>query len=429
MNRLLAGLGAATLFLAGSAQAETLRIATFNASMNRFNEGDLRADLESGADSQIQAVAEIIQRVNPDILLINEFDYDPASPELFVENYLNVPQNASGQGPVAPVDYAHTFIAPSNTGLASGLDLNNDGNVGGPDDAYGFGFFEGQYGMAVFSKYEIDEAAVRTFQEFLWKDMPGARLPADLNDADGNGDVDNWYTEAELEQVRLSSKSHWDVPIVVGDETLHFLVSHPTPPVFDGPEDRNGTRNADEIRFWADYIAGESYFYDDQGGTGGLGLGESFVIAGDMNSDPFDGDSVSGAIGQVLDSPYLQAIAPTSAGGAEAAVVQGGANDSHIGDPAQDTGDFGFAGPGAPDAAPGNLRVDYVLPSVAGLTVRGAGVFWPESSDPLADLAAFPTSDHRLVWVDVEMGAVPVPGALWLLAGAFGGLAALRRRG
>jgi hypothetical protein len=44
----------------------------------------------------------------------------------------------------------------------------------------------------------------------------------------------------ELEVFRLSSKSHWDVPIVIGRKTVHFLVSHPTPPVFDGPEDRNG---------------------------------------------------------------------------------------------------------------------------------------------------------------------------------------------
>ena len=58
---------------------------------------------------------------------------------------------------------------------------------------------------------------------------------------------------------RLSSKSHWDVPIRIGRETVHFLVSHPTPPVFDGPEDRNGTRNHDEIRFWADYVGPTSH--------------------------------------------------------------------------------------------------------------------------------------------------------------------------
>lgn len=43
--------------------------------------------------------------------------------------------------------------------------------------------------------------------------MPGALLPADPLDADNNGDFDNWFTAAELDVVRLSSKSHWDVPI------------------------------------------------------------------------------------------------------------------------------------------------------------------------------------------------------------------------
>ena len=64
----------------------------------------------------------------------------------------------------------------------------------------------------------------------------------------------DWYSPEELNVFRLSSKSHWDVPIRIGRKTVHFLTSHPTPPVFDGPEDRNGTRNADEIRLFADYV-------------------------------------------------------------------------------------------------------------------------------------------------------------------------------
>jgi hypothetical protein len=88
--------------------------------------------------------------------------------------------------------------------------------------------------------------------------------------------------------VRLSSKSHWDVPVTVGRKTVHLLASHPTPPVFDGREDRNGKRNNDEIRLWADYIEGgksAAYLYDDQAGVGGLDRGERFVILGDQNSD------------------------------------------------------------------------------------------------------------------------------------------------
>ena len=150
--------------------------------------------------------------------------------------------------------------------------------------------------MVVYSKYPIATDEVRTFQDFLWKDMPGAVLP---DDPAIPGPAD-WYSPEELEVFRLSSKSHWDVPIKVpGRKPVHFLVSHPTPPTFDGTEDRNGTRNHDEIRFWADYVTGgstASYIYDDEGATGGLGRGQDFVIAGDQNADPFDGDSYDDAI-------------------------------------------------------------------------------------------------------------------------------------
>ena len=67
--------------------------------------------------------------------------------------------------------------------------------------------------------------------------------------------IEHLPEEEELEVVRLSSKSHWDVPVKVGGHTVHVLASHPTPPTFDGEEDRNGRRNHDEIRFWADYVS------------------------------------------------------------------------------------------------------------------------------------------------------------------------------
>ena len=189
---------------------------------------------------------------------------------------------------------------------------------------------------------------------------------------------------------RLSSKSHWDVPVDVNGSTVHVLAAHPTPPTFDGPEDRNGTRNHDEIRFWADYVTpgkASRYIRDDEGVTGGLKPGESFVILGDQNADPVDGDSTQHAIDQLLDHPRITDPLPTSAGGPEAAILQGGANLTHVGDPAYDTADFA-------DTAPGNLRADYVLPS-RDLEVLDAGVFWPVQADPA--LGA-----HRHVPVPVE---------------------------
>ncbi|CAN5525042.1 endonuclease/exonuclease/phosphatase family protein [soil metagenome] len=363
-----------------------VRFATFNTSLNRGTAGELRADLEAAlegdVDPQLGAVLEIIDRNDPDVLLVNEFDTGTDGDRRTVRMFAEL------------AGYRYFFTAPSNTGIPSGFDLNNNGVIGGPEDAFGFGFFPGQFGMAVFSKYKIDTRRARTFQHFRWADMPGAMLPT-------NPDGSSFYSDEELEVFRLSSKSHWDLPIVISHrKVVHFLVSHPTPPVFDGPEDRNGTRNFDEIRFWADYVRpgrASRYIYDDDGRDGGLHPGARFVIAGDQNSDPLDGDSVPGAIQQLLEHPRINTrVTPDSRGAVEASRLQGGANLTHRSNPRFDTADFA-------DGAPGNLRADYVLPSKQ-LKIRDAGVFWPVQGAPGSELTGvfpFPSSDHRLVWVDV----------------------------
>jgi 3-phytase/alkaline phosphatase D len=287
-----------------------------------------------------------------------------------------------------PLRYPHVFCRGVNTGVATNIDLNGDGSIGGPGDSFGYGKFPGQYGMVVLSKFPVDIDKVRTFQRFLWRDMPNARLPRRLC-AD-----DSLYSEHALRVFRLSSKSHWDVPLRIGDETVHFLVSHPTPPAFDGPEDANGRRNHDEIRFWADYVdpSRSDYIYDDRGRRGGLRKNASFVIAGDLNADPVDGESAAN-VQQLTKHPLINnSRTPASAGARLARVRQGEANSRQKGDPSHDTAQF--------DAETvGNLRVDYVLPS-RNLTIQDARVFWPtEGEDGSSAIAA---SDHRMVWVDVQ---------------------------
>jgi len=415
-----------------------VRIAAFNTSMNRPNAGDLVTALAAGTDPQIQAVAEVIQRADADIVLLNEFDqvYDglgnfdrtamDAAIEDFKTNYLEVAQAADTN----PVFYAYHFVEPSNTGVPSGFDFDNNGVTTDPGDAFGFGAFPGQFGMVLLSKHQIVSAGARTFQNFLWKDMPGAFLPPDPNDSDGDFDLTNYYNAAERDVFRLSSKSHWDVPILVpGLGVVHVLASHPTPPVFDDGEatvypsptlvDQNGLRNHDEIRFWADYVdpASSGYIYDDDewaeaGFTtppapdGGLPAGRLFVIAGDQNADPDDGDATFNPIQLVLSSPEVDAsVAPVSAGALEQ--VPGTFTN-------RETKTASF-----------NLRADYALPSAdpSIWTISDAWVFWPLTTDIEADLLS--ASDHRMVVIDMS---VPEPGvAIGLLVGT-GLLARMARR-
>lgn len=379
--------------------APQLRFATFNASLNRNSPGQLEADLSTGDNAQASAVAEVIQRTRPDVVLINEFDHVEGNRavDAFRENYLQVDHNSA-----SAIEYPYAFTAPVNTGVDSGHDLNRNGILGEPDDAKGFGAFPGQYGMVVLSKYPIKTDEVRTFTNFKWADMPDAMLPDDP----ATTTPKDWYSPEVLADLPLSSKSHWDIPVQIGAREVHTLVSHPTPPSFDGAEDRNGTRNHDEIRFWADYITpgAGGYIYDDNGGTGGLSPRESFVIMGDQNSDPNDGDSAPGAIQQLLDNHRLVDPMPTSEGAPEAAAKQGGANTNHVSQAAYDTADF------SDDPTPGNLRTDYVLPSRKGLLFTDSRVFWPKSDDPLSRLTGeypFPTSDHRMVWLDLRLTGRP----------------------
>jgi hypothetical protein len=402
----------ALAFLAGCAEKEapqaaetTVRFAAYNAYLNRPVEGGLIESLKTPDDLQAQKVAEIIQRTAPDVLLLSEFDYDEGGEalRLFRENYLE-----HGWNGAEPAIYPYFYLAPTNTGEPSGHDLDRDGAVttapgareyGG--DAFGYGEFPGQYAFVLLSKYPIDEAGVRTFRKFRWKDMPGAMLPDDP----ATPEPADWYGAEALEEFRLSSKNHADIPVTIDGETVHVLASHPTPPSFDGEEDRNGKRNYDELRLWADYISGAAYLYDDMGEPAAFPEGERFVVMGDLNADPHDAGAVPGSIGQLLSSPMVaDAPFPRSDGGVRAAESQGGANADHKGDPAEDTADFGDD---PEKGGVGNLHLDYVLFSEAGFEEEASGVFWPAPDEDHYDLVGpgYPveSSDHRLVWRDLRL--------------------------
>jgi endonuclease/exonuclease/phosphatase family metal-dependent hydrolase len=370
----------------------TIRIATFNTSLFRDEDGALIRDLEPGNNEQAQKIAEVIQRIRPDIILLNEFDYDDAgrAAELFQTKYL-----AAGHNDLEPLRYRYSFTAPVNTGVPSGRDLGHNGKPNNPDDAFGFGRHPGQYGMLVLSQFPIDREAVRTFQHFLWRDMPNAMLPINPKTEKP------FYDDDDLAVFRLSSKSFWDLPINVPVRgasepfTLHLLCSHPTPPVFDGPEDRNGRRNHDEVRLIADYIqpSKSGYLKDDAGKKGGLPAKAQFVILGDLNSDPVDGQSVPGTMQQLLDCPAVDsAFTPISAGGPLTVEQHKEQFTNNRGNPKHVTSNFTGEGHGC-------LRIDYVLPST-GLEVEQGGIFWPKPMDQGAD--AVTATDHRSVWLDVR---------------------------
>jgi len=366
---------------------DKLRIASFNVSMEALNYrgnspkvptgSELMTALESN-HQQIKNIAEIIQTVNPDIILLNEFDngiYGKKALSLFLSKYLQV-----GQQHQQPINFLYSYQGDVNTGVLTSVDLNSDGEITPPSDTHGFGYFPGHFGMALLSKHPIDTSKIRTFQLFKWKDMPKALKPfsPETNKA--------WYSDKAWDELRLSSKSHWDIPIQINNKTIHILASHPTPPVFDGPEDRNGKRNHDEIRFWVDYISENvgDYIYDDNKRYGGLSPKAPFVILGDLNASSTEGDAINQSITDLLTHAKVMDPLPESIGGQKHTTSNTVAKHH---------------------TAYWRMRADYVLPSKSGFKVIDSGIFWPENNTPnerlIKDRQA--SSDHRLVWVDVEL--------------------------
>jgi hypothetical protein len=255
-----------------------------------------------------------------------------------------------------------------NTGIPTWLDLNHDGALSGPRDAQAYGRFAGQAGMAVLSRYPIDRGHIRDFTALLWQDLPDANLPPDLT------------KDARLLQ-RLSTSGHYEVPVVYAKgKALRLLVWSATPPIFDGPEDRNGRRNADETGLWLHLLDGTLPINAPATGTYAPPQ-PPFVILGQANLDPLDGSGLSLSLRELLRHPQLQDTEPRG-------------QTSHVdtgqrGDPALDTALL-KGGTG--------LRLDYLLPSRK-IRVQRAAVLWPAQKPPMAE----PVTQHFPVWARLTL--------------------------
>nr|WP_239030007.1 endonuclease/exonuclease/phosphatase family protein [Nereida sp. MMG025] len=314
--------------------AETLRIATYQTELQARGPGLLLRDILKETED-VQSRLQTILAADADVVVLQGIDFDLRGETLGALNA------ALGAGA-----YPHTFALRPNAGQPTGLDMDGNGRLGEPRDGMGYGRFAGHGAMAILSRWQIARDRVQDLSDILWRDIPDPLLPV--------YDDGQPFPSFEVQQMhRLSSTAHWIVPLVGPQgQRISVMAFHATPPLFDGPEDQNGRRNADEIRMWQLVLDGQ--------------IGEppqgAFVIAGIANLDPDRGDGRRASITSLLQDPRLQD--PT---------------------PAQATARFENAGP---------LRLSYLLPA-AQISVTDAGILWPA---PLDDVS---TGRHGLLWVDL----------------------------
>ncbi|MFD0859434.1 endonuclease/exonuclease/phosphatase family protein [Roseovarius aquimarinus] len=327
----------------------TMRFATFNADLARDGPGLLLRDILRG-DDQVEAAARVIAQTRADVILLQNVDFDL---DLLALDALR------GRIAAAGLVYPHIFARAPNSGRQSGRDLDRDGRLGEPEDALGHGAFLGQGGMALLSRWPIDSDGARDMSDLLWRDLPGALLP-ELEGAP--------YFDAEtLALLPLADVGQWAVPVLHPEGAVTVLAFHASPPVFDGPEDRNGRRNHDQLRFW-------SHFLDRRFGAAPE---RRFVLMGHANQDPNRSEGIKDGIRALLADPRLRDVRPLRPSGL----------------PREATVHW-------PNVEPPKMRVSYVLPS-RDWRVTGSGVVWPEEGELAALVAA--ASRHRIVWVDLVM--------------------------
>jgi endonuclease/exonuclease/phosphatase family metal-dependent hydrolase len=157
------------------------------------------------------------------------------------------------------------------------------------------------------------------------------------------------------------------------------LAAHPTPPVFDGDEDRNGWRNFDEIRLLKLLASRGSNLKNDRGANFQMPEEDGFVLMGDLNADPDKGDGREGAIMQLLTHPEVNQTASLGRLVPEVTDVKLTS--------VRNTSAFG-------------LRVDYIIPS-KNITVFQSGLCRPKLIQSKA------STDHFLVWMDMEPSSRP----------------------
>lgn len=309
-----------------------MRLALWHAPVTREGPGLLLRDLQK-RDVDLAAFAEALGTANADIIVLTRFDYDSNGSALAEFSKM--------------IDGGYSYHVPlwSNAGIPTGEDIDGDGRLGEPEDSQAFGRFPGQEALAVLSRFPIALDRLRSFNDLLWRDMPGTHIQPE---------------DTGVSVQRVSSGGHWSVPVQItgtGDDGLQLtlLIGHAGAPVFDGPEDRNGRRNLDEIRLWEQILDGQH----------GPPPQRPLAFMANTNLDPKRGDGYRDAMSQFLARPGFQ-------------------------DPLPDLVTAKWDNPGP-------MRVSYLLPS-SDLRVHSAKV-WP----------VLPDQQHALITVDISLPDTPLP--------------------
>ncbi len=356
--------------------------------IGHFNIRELTTDkLLDENDEQATAAAEIIGRFNPDIMEINELQFDieniphtgnPGMPKADAKapTFNAGESNASRLGDRAGKTNSDAVWDYSVVTLGnSGLYWSGD-NPSNADEFVlrGWGEFKGRFNTGLLSRYPILTDEIRVINDFKWKDLPDNHI-ADLEANEGIEVPDDFP---------LFEKSLNIIPVDIAGTKLYFVLIHTVAPGWD----RIGSyRNFDELHGVELFLSGELPGVDP------LPDDARFIIMGDLNSDSDEeegSDSLPGAIQQLANHPKVAAWYPSGNG----TKGKNGAHNSYCSGCGHDDGTM----VSDPTKA-WQMQLDYMLPSETLGKPASGKIFWPDPKTEKADWElSCRASDHKMLF-------------------------------
>lgn len=267
--------------------------------------------LVDAQNAQLNMATRIIRGLGPDLLSINEVQYDlPDVPTTGLpgtgDNMKRLVERTgltSGMADASPWSYA---LAPANTGKRAlrkpdgsyATDPNGPG-AAGLADVISFGTFPGQYSTGFATRLSIERRTVHT--DLKWADWDASLELGTLtlpNDQPAPADME------------LFDKNFNDTTVLLEGRTAHFITFHTVPAFgFGGSAALNIARNKAQLEFLEWYLLGECDPENSQSAVKRcetsirpLVDGTPFIAVGDLNVNWGTPDGGAEALQRMLTS-------------------------------------------------------------------------------------------------------------------------------
>lgn len=268
-------------FFSLNINAAEFRIVHYN-----IKELDTQKLIEGKKNEQAKSALEVIKKLKPNFLSVNELQYDlPSIPD---HSYTSSGKNLTRIAKLLGFDNSviNEIFEPANTGR-NAFRMENGSYPTKPlpefdkyADPVNFGVFPAEYstgGLFLDSRFKIIEKKV--FSDLKWAEFNPSRDIESFTDANG--------TKLDANSVELFDKTFSDVTVSLEGKVFHIILLHTVPSHdFGKSNSPNELRNADQLSFLEWYLTGSTNFEVPKNlNINPLKKSDLFIAMGDWNTD------------------------------------------------------------------------------------------------------------------------------------------------